>query len=109
MAKFADLTATQKRAALRAGNSIPAVGAFSAAAGNVVEQAIVEISEDIEGIAAAPADNVAAPAAYAAVVNMTNPVTKAEGEAVSAALAALRLTVANLMLKMKASGLMVAD
>jgi predicted RecA/RadA family phage recombinase len=35
-----------------------------------------------------------APAAYAAVVNMTDPVTKAEGEAVSAALAALRTTVA---------------
>ena len=35
----------------------------------------------------------AAVAAYAAVVNMTNPVTKAEGEAVSAALAALRDSV----------------
>lgn len=40
------------------------------------------------------ATNPTAPAAYSAVTNMTDPVTKAEGEAVSAALAALRGTVA---------------
>lgn len=40
------------------------------------------------------ATNPAAPTAYAAVVNMTNPVTKTEGEAVSAALATLRGEVA---------------
>lgn len=40
------------------------------------------------------ATNPAAPTAYAAVVNMTDPVTKAEGEAVSAALATLRSEVA---------------
>lgn len=40
------------------------------------------------------ATNPTAPAAYSAVVNMTDPVTKAEGEAVSAALAALRAEVA---------------
>lgn len=42
----------------------------------------------------ATATNPAAPAAYSAVVNMTEPVAKAEGEAVSAALAALRDEVA---------------
>lgn len=40
------------------------------------------------------ATNPAAPTAYSAVVNMTDPVTKAEGEAVSAALATLRGEVA---------------
>jgi hypothetical protein len=40
------------------------------------------------------ATNPAAPTAYAAVVNMTDPVTKAEGEAVSSALATLRGEVA---------------
>lgn len=38
--------------------------------------------------------NPAAPTAYTAVVNMTDPVTKAQGEAVSAALATLRSEVA---------------
>lgn len=40
------------------------------------------------------ATNPAAPTAYAAVVNMTDPVTKAEGETMSAALATLRSEVA---------------
>lgn len=40
------------------------------------------------------ATNPTAPTAYSAVVNMTDPVTKAEGEAVSAALATLRGEVA---------------
>ncbi len=40
--------------------------------------------------------NSSAPAAYSAVVDMTNPVTKTEGEAVSAALASLRGTVATM-------------
>lgn len=40
------------------------------------------------------ATNPAAPTAYSAVVNMTDPVTKAEGEAVSAGLATLRGEVA---------------
>jgi hypothetical protein len=40
------------------------------------------------------ATNPAAPTAYAAVVNMSDPVTKAQGEAVSAALATLRGEVA---------------
>ena len=44
--------------------------------------------------AALTATNPTAPSAYAAVVNMTDPVTKAEGEAVSAALATLRSEVA---------------
>lgn len=44
--------------------------------------------------AAATATNPSAPTAYSAVVNMTDPVTKAEGEAVSAALATLRNEVA---------------
>lgn len=44
--------------------------------------------------ASATATNPSAPAAYAAVVNMTEPVAKAEGEAVSAALATLRGEVA---------------
>lgn len=56
MANFRDLTAAQKRAALRAGDTVPAVGSFSAAAGNVMEQAIVEISCP----AALQADSVAA-------------------------------------------------
>lgn len=44
--------------------------------------------------AALTATNPTAPTAYAAVNNMTDPVTKAEGEAVSAALATLRNEVA---------------
>lgn len=51
--------------------------------------------------------------AYAAVTTMTNPVTKAEGEAVSAAVhqlqtevTALRTTVASILTKLKAAGLM---
>lgn len=44
--------------------------------------------------AALTATNPTAPTAYAAVVNMTDPVAKAEGEAVSAALATLRSEVA---------------
>lgn len=42
-----------------------------------------------EAPAAATAENPTAPTAYSAVVNMSEPVAKAEGEAVSAALATL--------------------
>src|SRR5688572_17782256 len=52
--------------------------------------------------AALTATNPAAPTAYSAVVNMTDPVTKAEGEAVSAALATLRGEVATYELAISA-------
>lgn len=44
--------------------------------------------------AAGTATNPSAPTAYAALSNLTDPVTKAEGEALSAALATLRNEVA---------------
>ena len=56
MAKFRDLTEANKRAALRDGTSIPAVGSFDADAGNVLEQALIEVSVP----AAAQVDSVAA-------------------------------------------------
>ncbi len=61
---------------------------------------------------------IAAPSAitnYAAVVNMTDPVTKAQGEAVSAALAtlenevtALRVTVADILAALKVAGIIAS-
>ena|SRR5688572_5627588 len=59
--------------------------------------------------AAATATNPAAPSAYSAVVNMTDPVTKAEGEAVSAALATLRGEVATYETAISALVVDVAD
>lgn len=52
--------------------------------------------------AAITATNPTAPTAYSAVTNMTDPVTKAEGEAVSAALATLRGEVATYELAISA-------
>lgn len=121
MARFSDLTAAQKRSALKGGTggTIPAVDSFSAAAGNVADQAIVEMSEALGALggqslhqAVAVAD-AGAITAYAAVENMTNPVTKAEGEAVSAALhtlqtevTALRTTLNGLLASLRTSNLL---
>jgi hypothetical protein len=77
---FRGLTEAQKRSALRVGSSIPAVKAFDSALGNVVEQAIVEISVP----AAAQADTVAAD------------------------LAALKVDFNALLAKLKAAGLMAS-
>lgn len=81
MATFRALSEADKKAALKEGSSIPAVGSFDAAAGNVLEQAILEVS--------VPAANQAA--------------------SVAADVATLVTDFNALLTKLKAVGLMVAD
>lgn len=75
-----------------------AEGAQATIAALTVSDAVALAAADATIADAVGAGSVApaAVAAYAAVVTMTNPVTKAEGEAVSAALAAAVLSIENL-------------
>ena len=79
----------------------------------VIKIGTVQVLKAQEAVVAAAANatatNPTAPAAYAAVTNMTASVTKAEGEAVSAALAALRAEVATYELAISALIVDVAD
>lgn len=104
---------------LKAASAITFSVADDSAVDNVLEESTLD-NAGADSIAAAftahTAATVAAPAAigaYSAVVNMTDPVTKAQGEAVSAALATLRsnvaalqVTVANVIANLKAANLM---
>lgn len=81
----------------------PAIGyaeEAATAAGDIIEVLVrgqvppAAVASANQAVVVPTAVNPAAPTAYAAVVNMTNPVTKTEGEAVSAALATLRSEVA---------------
>lgn len=93
---------------LKAAGKITFSVADDAGIDNVLEESTLD-NAGVDSIAAAftahTASTVAAPAAigaYAALSNLTNPVTKTEGEALSTALAALRANVAALQVTVAA-------